>query len=459
MDQAISLNEVKQNKQAKRVVKRLSVRGIPKLIDANYAGTVKSHQCTLILCEGDSAKAGIVSGMSREDRNYYGVYPLKGKLMNVRDASITKISNNNEFTELKKIIGLESNKKYKDIEDVKKHLRYSKIMFMTDQDLDGTHIKGLGVNLFDSLWGDLIEMESFIGFMNTPILKAKKGTTELCFYNDKEYEEWKDVNSVKGWKIKYYKGLGTSTAKEFKEYFASKRVVEFAFSGDECNESLDMVFRKTRADDRKKWLGSYDKEAYLDTTEKKISYSDFVNKELIHFSKYDCERSIPNIMDGLKTSLRKILYCCFKRNLTTEIKVAQFGGYVSEHSGYHHGENSLMKAIVGMAQEYVGSNNINLLLPNGQFGTRLQGGDDSASERYIFTQLNDITKHIYIDADQHVLNYLDDDGTLVEPEFYVPIIPMILVNGSKGIGTGFSTDIMCYNPKEVINHLEEADNW
>ena len=188
----------------------------------------------------------------------------------------------------------------------------------------------------------------------------------------------------------------------------------------------------------------------LDTTEKKISYSDFVNKELIHFSKYDCERSIPNIMDGLKTSLRKILYCAFKRNLTTEIKVAQFGGYVSEHSGYHHGENSLMKAIVGMAQEYVGSNNINLLLPNGQFGTRLQGGDDSASERYIFTQLNDITKHIYIDADQHVLNYLDDDGTLVEPEFYVPIIPMILVNGSKGIGTGFSTDIMCYNPKRLL---------
>ena len=147
MDQAISLNEVKQNKQAKKTdgKKTRSVRGIPKLIDANYAGTVKSHQCTLILCEGDSAKAGIVSGMSREDRNYYGVYPLKGKLMNVRDASITKISNNNEFTELKKIIGLESNKKYKDIEDVKKHLRYSKIMFMTDQDLDGTY-QGLGVN-------------------------------------------------------------------------------------------------------------------------------------------------------------------------------------------------------------------------------------------------------------------------------------------------------------------------
>lgn len=458
MEQAISLNEVKETKQAKKTdgKKTKSIRGIPKLIDANYAGTAKSQNCTLILCEGDSAKAGIVSGMSREDRNYFGVYPLKGKLMNIRDATTTKISSNNEITELKKIIGLETNKKYASIEEVSKSLRYGKVMFMTDQDLDGTHIKGLCVNMFDSQWSDLIQLNSFIGFMNTPILKAKKGTNELSFYNDKEYEDWKKQNNDgKGWKIKYYKGLGTSTAKEFKEYFANKRVVEFEFSGKKCSESLDMVFRKNRSDDRKTWLENYDREAYLDTRKEKISYNDFVNKELIHFSKYDCERSIPNLVDGLKTSLRKILYCAFKRNLTNEIKVAQFGGYVSEHSGYHHGENSLMKAIVGMAQEYVGSNNINLLLPNGQFGTRLQGGEDSASERYIFTQLNSITKKIYIESDQDVLNYLQDDGTPVEPEYYVPIIPMILVNGSKGIGTGFSTDIMCYNPQHIIRYLRE----
>jgi DNA topoisomerase-2 len=128
--------------------------------------------------------------------------------------------------------------------------------------------------------------------------------------------------------------------------------------------------------------------AYLDTNNTSVSYTDFINKELIHFSKYDCERSIPNLMDGLKISLRKILYSAFKKNLTSEIKVAQFSGYVSEQSGYHHGEASLNAAIVGMAQDFVGSNNINLLLPNGQFGTRLQGGKDSASERYIFTQLS-----------------------------------------------------------------------
>ena len=160
------------------------------------------------------------------------------------------------------------------------------------------------------------------------------------------------------------------------------------------------------------------------------------------------------MVDGLKISLRKILFSAFKRKLTSEIKVAQFSGYVSEHSAYHHGEASLNGAIVNMAQNYVGSNNMNLLLPNGQFGTRLHGGDDSASERYIFTLLNPMTRALFPEADDHVLNYLDDDGTMVEPEFYVPIIPFALVNGISGIGTGFSCNIPAFSPNQIIDYLE-----
>jgi DNA topoisomerase-2 len=93
-------------------------------------------------------------------------------------------------------------------------------------------------------------------------------------------------------------------------------------------------------------------------------------------------------------------------------------------------------------------------MPNGQFGTRLQGGKDSASERYIFTQLNKITRTIFQQKDDNVLEYLNDDGLTVEPIYYAPIIPMILINGSKGIGTGFSTDIMCYNPLQIIDYLQ-----
>jgi DNA topoisomerase-2 len=447
MDAACALTEVKENKAAKKNdgAKTKSIRGIPKLTDANWAGTDKSKDCIVIFCEGDSAKAGIISGLSSEDRNTIGVYPLKGKLLNVRGESSKKISENKEIAEIKKILGLEIGKKYSTMDQVQNCLRYSKVLFMTDQDLDGSHIKGLGINLFQSEWPSLAEIPGFIGFMNTPILKANKSNQTLMFYNDGEYEEWK---------IKYYKGLGTSTGKEFQEYFQQKKIVGFEHNGKASDDAIDMVFNKKRADDRKEWLEDYDRESYIDTNKPTVSYEDFISKELIHFSKYDCDRSIPNLMDGLKTSLRKILFAAFKKNLTTEIKVAQFTGYVSEHACYHHGEASLNGAIVGMAQNFVGSNNINLLVPSGQFGTRLQGGNDSASERYIFTLLNRITRSIFPAMDDNILKYLNDDGTSVEPIFYAPIIPMILINGSKGIGTGFSTDIMSYDPLQVIGYLK-----
>ena len=375
MDAACALTEVKDTKAAKKTdgAKTRTIRGIPKLVDANYAGSPdKSAQCTIILCEGDSAKAGIISGLSKEDRNYIGVYPMKGKLFNVHGETTKRISENHEIAEIKQILGLEAGKTYTPA-DVATRLRYGKVLFMTDQDLDGAHIQGLGINLFQTEWPSLTKMPGFIGFMNTPILKARRGAQEVLFYNDGEFEAWKkqfkDAVVPASWTTKYYKGLGTSTGKEFKEYFEHKKMVSFVHTGKESDDHLDMAFNKKRADDRKEWLSNYSREAFLDTSKPEIPYEEFVDRGLIHFSIYDNERSIPNLMDGLKISLRKILYAAFKKGgLKTEIKVAQFSGYVSEHSAYHHGEASLNAAIVGMAQNFVGSNNINLLEPNGQFG-------------------------------------------------------------------------------------------
>lgn len=465
MDAACALTEVKDTKAAKKTdgSKTRTIRGIPKLIDANYAGTSdKSALCTIILCEGDSAKAGIVSGLSKEDRNFIGVYPMKGKLFNVHGETTKRISENREIAEIKQILGLETGKTYTP-EDVATRLRYGKVLFMTDQDLDGAHIQGLGINLFQSEWPSLTKIPGFIGFMNTPILKARRGQQEYVFYNDGEFEEWKKQfpNSIvpASWNTKYYKGLGTSTGKEFKVYFEHKKIVSFVHTGQVSNDQLDMAFNKKRADDRKKWLSTYSRDAYLDTSKPEIPYEEFVDRSLIHFSIYDNARSIPNLMDGLKISLRKILYSAFKKGgLKTEIKVAQFSGYVSEHSGYHHGEASLNAAIVGLAQNFVGSNNINLFEPNGQFGSRACGGDDSASERYIFTQLNRLTRLIYRQEDDAVLSYINDDGQMVEPIYYAPAIPMILVNGTKGIGTGFSTDVMPHNPLQIIQYIRALLN-
>jgi len=456
METACSLTEVKDLRLVKKTdgVKTKTIRGIPSLIDANFSGTQNSKDCILILCEGLSALSGIVSGLSSDDRNTIGIYPLKGKLLNVRGEGLKKIADNKEITDIKKILGLSSEMVYENLNDVNLHLRYGKIMILCDQDTDGSHIKGLCINLFHSEWASLIKIPGFISFMNTPILRAKKGNTTKLFYNEGEYEEWKDNNNTNGYTIKYFKGLGTSTSKEFKEYFANKKIVDFVYNGPESDDIIDKIFNKKRANERKTWLENYDKTSYLDTSKKTVRYDEFINNELIHFSSYDCARSIPNMVDGLKISLRKILYCSFKRKLTSEIKVAQFSGYVSEHSSYHHGEASLNGAIVNMAQTYVGSNNINLLMPNGQFGTRLHGGDDSASERYIFTQLNPLTRHMFPDLDDSVLKYINDDGTIVEPEYYVPIIPFALINGISGIGTGFSCNITPFNPLDVLSYLK-----
>ena len=224
------------------------------------------------------------------------------------------------------------------------------------------------------------------------------------------------------------------------------------------SDLIDMVFRKDRVNDRKKWLNALQEDTFLDYSLAKgkgLAYSDFINKELILFSKSDCQRSIPHVMDGFKPSQRKVLFACFKRKLKDEIKVAQLAGYIGEHSAYHHGEASLHGTIINMAQSFCGSNNVNLLTPSGQFGTRRMGGKDAASPRYIFTMLEKITRAIFHPDDDELLTYLNDDGMSIEPEFYMPVIPMILVNGSDGIGTGWSSTVLNYDPRKIVSNIRK----
>lgn len=431
--------------------KRDLVRGLPNLDDANWAGTAKSKECMLILTEGNSAASMALSGLSVVGRDKYGVFPLKGKVMNVKDMPVDKIANNDEITNIKKILGLESGKKYQNLND----LRYGGVMLMTDADGDGQHIAALIFNLFQTLWPSLIKENQFIYSMLTPIVKVKRRAETVSFYCITDFEQWREQNNNgQGWDIKYYKGLGTSTNDEAKEYFKNMKKITYKYT-DKSDESIDLAFNKKRADERKEWLGGYDRNVVLDYTKTDVTYEDFIHKGLIHFSNYDLERSIPNMMDGLKISQRKIMFACLKRNLTDkEIRVAQLASYVSEHSAYHHGEASLQGAIIGMAQNFVGSNNINLLKPNGQFGSRHHNGRDAAQPRYIHTLLTNLATCIFRKQDSCILKYLDDDGLSIEPEHYIPIIPMLLVNGAIGIGTGFSTNIPSYDPLDIVDLLK-----
>ena len=455
LERVVQFSEFKMNKQNKKTdgQKKNKIRDIPKLDDANWAGTRKSDKCILILTEGDSAKSMAISGLSVVGRDIYGAFPLKGKVMNVRDASVDQIMKNSEITNLKKILGLVNGKVYTDT----KSLRYGKIMIMTDQDHDGSHIKGLVMNVFHHMWPSLLEL-GYITSMITPIVKVSLKKQVKSFYTLTEYQGWIDkTKNSKSWKTKYYKGLGTSSASEAREYFSNMKLNNYIYTPD-TNDKMSLAFSKDKSNLRKEWLYNFDENVILDHKKTEISIPDFIDRELIHFSNSDTLRSIGSLYDGLKPSQRKILYSCFKRKLYSEIRVAQLAGYVSEHAAYHHGEASLQGAIIGMAQNYVGSNNINLLMPNGQFGTRIMGGHDSASPRYIHTELNKIVDLIYPSVDFKLLEYNDDDGILVEPKYYVPILPMVLVNGMNGIGTGFSTSIPMHDPIDIIKNMKRKIN-
>jgi len=463
----------------------------PEIDDANHAGkTAKmSAGCTLIVTEGLSAKTLAVAGVTElpGSKNKFGIFPLKGKLLNVREAPKSQVNKNAEITNLKQILGLRHGIKYDNKKTIGS-LRYGKVMIMTDQDYDGSHIKGLVVNLFHSQWPELIHCklfgangdESFVEQFITPIVVVSRAKKKIAFYTIPQYEEWKSQNNDgKGWKSKYFKGLGTWQRKDGKEHFKNLAKHRIAFqythrqdidpqtgheAGNENDNAIVKAFAKDKADARKDWIANCAEGTTIDFGNiRRVSYKDFIDKELILFSVSDLHRSVPSLYDGLKPGQRKLLYCCFlKNNLKTELRVAQLGGYVSEKSAYHHGEQSLYMTIIGMAQDYVGSNNINLLKPNGMFGSRMRGGKDAASPRYINTALASITRNIFIEDDDMILEYQDDDGYPVEPKHYKPIIPMVLVNGAMGIGTGWSTSIPNYNPADIIRNIRRklsGEDW
>ncbi len=448
------LKEIALRAAEKEVRKKMKTKitrhvSIPKLDDARFAGhPTKWKQCSLILTEGDSAKGFAISGMNVVGRDYYGAFPLRGKFLNVKAAALGKTMRNKEVQNVLKIFGLE-------IDKAPTQLRYGKCIIMADQDADGSHIIGLLLNLFSHFkpWKTLLD-EGFLQIFVTPIIKAKKGRMVHKFFSLDEYSVCKQQEDRKKWSIKYYKGLGTSTNSEAQECFRDlKKHLIPIFPGNQSNEYMDLAFNKDRAADRKGFLTRIPEQI-----PNPQNFKDFVCGRLFEFYHANNYRTLPNLMDGLKPTKRKILYALLKMKSNEERKVAALAAYVTEKMGYHHGEASLAKTIIGMAQTFVGSNNINFLSPEGQFGTRGMGGKDAASPRYIFTKLEPIARKIFpsIDYDQFtdinttpILPELEEEGQLVEPQYLAPILPMLFINGEQGIGVGWACDFPSYDPKDI----------
>ena len=446
----VLLREQAQIKNLNKKAAGKTIR-VDKLVDAHNAGTKKSKLASLFIAEGDSAKGSAMNGLSIVGRDNYGIYPVRGRVLNVRDVAANKIINNNEIADIIKIIGLVPGKKYKDLSE----LRYGKVIFFTDADHFGISIKGLLLNFFHKMWPELLELGFCYEFIS-PIVKAKKGKVVKDYYDIDKYQKDKDSGKLDGFNIKYFKGLGTIQKSEMQEMFKNikQHLIPFIFNPEIDNDKIDLLFNKKRANERKDWMLKYNplEDTIPDKLGKQNTIEDFIDTEFITFSNYDNVISIPDVMDGLKPSQRKILYGAFKKNLTKEMKVAQFGAYIAEVSDYQHSEDNIFGTVIKMAQDFEFANNINLFLPNGNFGSR-RDPDSAAAPRYIYTELNPVVKYIFRKEDECILDYIVSDGQTIEPTYYLPIIPMTLVNGTNGIGTGWSTDIPKYDPDSLIEVL------
>ena len=441
---------------------------ILKVSHAAKAGTKYSYKCSLYLTEGDSAATFAIKGIKYlpGGRNFNGVYPLKGKLLNVRKATKKQILNNVELDDIRKILGLKHNVDYS-ISENRHKLNYGKVIFLVDADTDGSHIKGLGINFFgmNTELINYVELlkNNYVSCMLTPIVRSKKGRKIKVFYTLKEFNDWLKLDGNSGWKHGYFKGLGGSSDKEIEECFKHPKFLTYKYD-DNAKEKLSLVFGKGRENDRKQWLMNYD-ENNLQPISPNIS--NFIDNEMIVFSNADLIRSIPSIWDGFKPSQRKVLYSLRKKKPKTPIEVSRFGAGTAELTKYHHGEKSMFDTIINMAQNFPGSNNLPFINIHSQFGSRFGSvkrknkqesaygiGTDHAAPRYIKISYPNILKYVFREEDDVLLEYLEDGGNKIEPKYFYPIIPSWAINGSHGIGTGWSTTIQNYNPIQIIQFIK-----
>ena len=414
------------------------------------------EKCTLILCEGDSAKALVVSGIGAQGRDYLGVFPLKGVPLNARTMSRAKVFQNAEVQNILKILNIQPGSATNP-----KTIRYGCVAIFSDADHDGTHIAGLIVNFFSVFFPELTKREGFLRRILSPIIRVKhnRSGAEEAFLTMNEFRQWQETNETGNYTVRYLKGLGSSTSQEAKVMFRPDVYQGMLLDLLYVEGTTDTALKKFFCDSsesvaaRKEMIVNYDPGAALDfkdLKDKRVTIDDFLNKDLVHFSSYSVQRAIPCLLDGCAPARRKILFYFLQCSKAGGYeKVAQAAASCAAKTNYHHGEVSLTEGVIGLAQDFVGAGNAPYLERQGQFGSRLLGGKDHAAARYIFTKASALARALFQADDEALLAYRQDEGKGVEPVSYVPVLPVVLLNGATGIGTGFSTHVPCFSFEDV----------
>jgi DNA topoisomerase-2 len=225
----------------------------PKDVVKFHDATSKNRaETSLLIVEGLSALSGVLSG---RDTKLHGIFPMKGVPLNVYDIDVKKLLESEEFVNLKAVLGLQLGKKVESVNDI----RFGKIIFTTDSDKDGWHIRGLLANIFFKFWRELFDM-GLIYMLNTPIVKVFWKKQTICFYTLEEFDDWRSTHLNDKFTFKYYKGLGTSGPDEWKEYFSetmwNDNLIQLKIENEEDERMFKLLFsqEKGMTDKRKEWL-------------------------------------------------------------------------------------------------------------------------------------------------------------------------------------------------------------
>lgn len=450
------LKEFLDNKSLKTINRKLKVKRpiLEKLQDANFASTKSGHECTLFVTEGNSATSMVQSCYDLLGHDYYGIFSLTGKILNVRKATPEDAINNTVVSELLIAIGLEFGKDY----TTTNKLRYGKIVCVKDADTDGAAIMGLVLNVFHTYFKSLLHLDFFYEFITPMVQVYDVNGDRNEFYNLAEFRD--HIKKTKSKSVKYIKGLASNSERDTRRYFENYADYLIPIIPDDRSDYwMDIAYsgKNGFTDLRKQWVGLCDEDTYLPRVKNEpIEISQFIRYDLILYSYDACERSIPSVYDGLKPTQRKILYTLFSQsNPYNKRKVFQLTAETTKQAQYHHGDQSLNGTIMAMMQTWCGSNTIPLLDHEGFIGSRFGQGLDGGAPRYVSVMLSKIARLIYPKEDDCLLATREEDGIVVEPKFYVPIIPMILINGTKGLGVGYMSNVPLHSPQDCINYIRE----
>lgn len=513
LQKSASLSTTKTSSPGSSIFGSGNVVHHPKLTDAPNAGPLSSkarkiapgarHLRRLYVAEGDSAGELVKCGLrASADPENCGVLVARGKILNVRNTDLKRIAKNEFVVLMSRALGLVPGKEYTTLDDLKS-LRYDYLVAFADQDSDGHHIVGLLVNAIDYLFPGLFKIRpDFVKRFATPVVRCASTRSDVCdatFLTLHDFNQWYTPERQKLYppsKIRYLKGLGGSNGPEAREYFTheQKLSITLRHTGVGSITALSVLFSDDLANERKRILAGlpatessvahsiqprgvlttkkekeclledserpavhatltdfvYKPDAVFDYTRGDSAFEEYAQKAVTHFSWEDVERSMPDL-SGFKEVHRKIVHGFVVKNIRSVRKLGVAVAECTAASHYNHGEQSITEATIGLAQMHTGTNNVPVMVGVGQFGTRNNPPDKHAAPRYLSIYMSPLMDTLMPRADVPVLRYKSEEGRVIEPVQFSPIVPWVLVNGAAGIATGWSTVIPSFNPIDIVN--------